>query len=274
MDKRMVLIGIVLLVVAFLVFLANNSVSTSLVTGLSNLSVSQNLTVLPYSYGYVVLPIQGNAQTFYILLSNFSKPINSYLFNSSAYTKWKSAVTANVPANGFDTAVSLERNGTFFIFRNSTLASVPSQLISNNKSVVYSTSENASYVNGTYYLVLDNTNGSESANSVVNAEIKYLAPITNSTLQTSKLSNISNSFQTALWLGVAFFFLLIAGIILLVFGFFRKRRDQLEAMPPPGKEKLKNDEVSKEYVDKLYSNLGRRTIHKTAKKPARKRRKH
>lgn len=271
MDKRLVYIGAAFLIAALLVFMVNNSLNTSILQGLQNLSVTQNMTVQKASFSSVTLPLPNDAQSFYVLLANFSKPVNAYLFNSSAYTSWSNAVSSNTPVPGLAKAVSLEGNGTFFIFRNASLASVPAILNGVSNTVnVYMTSPNATYKPGTYYFVIDNTNGSASTNSVVYARVKYLPPVTNSTIQTGAYGALSNEFQTAIELGAVFFFALVVGTVILIIGLMRKRKGEAE-IPPPGREKLEKDEVNPEYVEKLYRGIGRQRRRRTAARKKQKR---
>ena len=110
-----------------------------------------------------------------------------------------------------------------------------------------------------YYVVMDNTHGSKSTSEQVTTRAVYLPPADTVPSTNSALSGVSQSFQTEVDVGILFFILLIAGIIILVYGFFRGREPIKMFMPksyntPEAKEQRAKAE--QQYVNELYKESG------------------
>ncbi|MCW6160043.1 MAG: hypothetical protein LVQ95_03085 [Candidatus Micrarchaeales archaeon] len=254
MIKKIVYVGLIFLAAALIIFLVSGSISSAISQNLQGLSLTQNLTIPQKSFSFVAMPLT-NASTFYIAVGNFTKPLNVYLFNNSAFLSWKGSLTGNTPANPLAAAVGLEGKGAFFIYNSVTVATIPAYLGSANITPLYSTSLNKTYAAGNYYFVMDNTNGISSSMSV-NATVAYLPPLTNSSLKSGAFANIGSEFQQEVYLGVFFFIFLVVGVVVIVWGIMKKPKSEAEA-PAYGWKPAKKDEVNPNYVNQLYKNVGR-----------------
>ena len=182
----------------------------------------------------------------------------------SAYSKLR-----NSSMTGLDYAASLEGDGALVIYKNTTIASIPflSQLSQSGvqeTKPIYSINTSKPYAQGAYYIVIDNTNGSASANGAIAANIVVPTPLSNSTIAYFNKAQLS-----LLPYGTVFFVLLVAGIILIVYGYFKKPR---EPQPPAGAGGKTHTEHTTEKglpsdadINVLYRNIEKR---KRAKKGA------
>lgn len=270
MQKKIVYIGVALLILALIVFLESSSLTNTalqnttqnITQSLQRSSVTQNVVVQSDSFYVLPLPIT-NTTAFFLAVGNFSSRVNAYLFNGAGFGAWNSIVSGNTMAIGLNSAIDLEGRGALIIYRNVTFASVPPYIQEANVTPIYMS--NASIANvSTYYFVIDNTNGSASSSKQVDVTTKF------GSFQSSALSSLSG-LQTAFDLGLVFFVLLVAGLLALVLGILRKPKGDAE-MPPVGM-KLKKDEVNPAYVNRLYRNLRRRgkRAQRRSKRTARKR---
>lgn len=271
MIKKIVYIGLILLATALIVFMVSGGISSEISQNLQGLAQSQNLTIPQNSFSYVAMPLS-NSSTFYLAVANFSKPINVYLLNNSAFASWKSAVSGNTPVNSLGVAVSLEGKGAFYIYNSVTIATIPAYLGNANITPLYSASINKTYAAGNYYFVMDNTNDSSSALQV-QSRVAYLPPVTNSSLKTGAFANIGNEFQQEVYLGVFFFIFLVLGVIILVWGVMKKPKNEGEQAAPGWKPQTKG-ELNPKYVNQLYKNVRRkRPVSRKSKTAGKRKRK-
>ena len=176
-------------------------------------------------------------------------PVDFYLFNYSGFSKWASIAYAGNAPSGYSAALSLEGAGLLYGYKNARSATVPYTSSIDNVSPFYQTNATLlNSANGAYYAVVDNTNGSASSATQVKATILYQ----------SKPSSLTQG-QTASALGVlaagaGFFILLIAGIILIIYGLVKKQPQTAGTQAPQQKS-----DMSEEQVDQLYKNIKKKS---------------
>jgi putative Mn2+ efflux pump MntP len=101
---------------------------------------------------------------------------------------------------------------------------------------------------GTYYAVIDNGAGSESSSSQVNATLLY-----NSGNTSGKA--LSNFFLKEAALGITFFILLIAGGIVIIFGFVKKDKSKDAEMQTSATTQPKQKDMTDQQIDELYKKI-------------------
>lgn len=225
MKKKLVLIGVGLLVVAVVLFVLSGYLLTKGFSGNINFS---NVTVGAHNFSYTSIRYNksSSAVAIYALLGS---PANLYVFNSSTFTRWYGYMSVNkLSANGYQYAQTIDAN-SIYLFSNATIQVIP--LNFKNYPIT---------VNGSssLYVVIDNTAGSKSAATPVNASVSYI-PLNTSTVVTS----------AALGYGVLISGL--AGIILIIWGLVKK--DEQDKIKGPDKKAVSSDQ--KKYLDKLYKGV-------------------
>lgn len=226
MRKKFVFIGIGLLIAAAVLFVLSGYFLTSGFSGSVNYT---NIVVGAHNFSY--FPVNYNhsisALAVYTVLN---KPANLYLLNSSAFLKWDNYMKVNGSAvSGYEYVQRISQNSTY-IFNNATFEVIPLNL------KVSKLSANQS---GSVYVVIDNTKGSKSYSSSVNATISYV-PLSGSTVMLSA------------GLGYGVVVLGIAGIIGIIWGLLKKDDDTLGGKSDAKEDKTKEQ---KEYLDKLYKGV-------------------
>lgn len=163
-----------------------------------------------------------------------AKPINVYLLNITTYHLWSSHMLSAKSDSGVGYAQQLGVVSND-IFKNSSFAIIP---------VLVNSSKN--YSKNRVYVVMDNTFGSHSFNGSVNTTLSYF-PLHSSKLLVYEL------------LDVLAFVILIAGIIIIVWGLVRSGEPKMkEEMDKP----LTKDQKQKEYVDQLYKGVKKSKMKK------------
>lgn len=226
MKKKLALIGIVLIIAAVILFVLSGYLLSS---GVGNNIKLTNLTISPGSFSYVPIDYGGNISALAIY-AVMQKPTNLYILNNSTFNSWDTYVNGNASASGITRVQDLGVNSSH-IFKNATLEVIPIRLSNSPHS----------NISGTTYVVIDNTQGSNSSNIRFNASISYVE------------LHSSNLLLSAA-LGYAVFIIGIAGIIILIWGLVSK------APEPKGtdEEQKTKEQKDKEYVDKLYKGIKRR----------------
>ena len=237
MDKRIALIGVGLLILAIVLlvvlgFLFSGSAS-------KNLQVT-NLTVS--SHGFSYLPITYYSNTVAIAIYSITnKPANLYLMNGSAFNAWYSHMSNSINTSGIQLAENVGVNSTY-IYRNVTMQFI--QLLHGPAIAANST--------GKIYLVVDNTQGSKSYDSSLNATLSYYL------LQPSNLAATTALGYTFL-IGII---VVIAAIAVIIWGLVRKRQEKANTGNP-------KDDEQKSYLDQLYSGVKlnkRKKVRNSSKK--------
>ncbi len=254
MKKKFVYIGLVLIVAAFGLLLLAGSLLTSVASGLL---AEHNVTVSSMSFSYLQVILVNQTAIFGVVSS---KPVNFYVFNSTGFAVWSTEVNSGNAISGYATAVALEGKGLLFGYHNALIGTIPYSQVLGNATPFYNI--NASRMPaGTYYAVVDNTNGSASDSITFNSTILYPS-------QTSAAGYASRSASAIAVLasGAGFFVLLIAGIALILYGFFKKTPAQVAGMQTQaaGQAKPKGD-MSDEQIDQLYKNIKKKTGRKGKK---------
>jgi hypothetical protein len=252
-EKKIVYIGIAFIIASTVVILISGSTTSSITTGLQKYLITDNITIKSGGISSTSLSIPANS--FIFAFVDLNRSANIYLFNNSAYGVWKNETnTANSPT-GLENAKSLEGAGAFAIYRNATNATIPSGLGSSGSTPLYSVNQSQLFANGTYYFIIDNSNGSASSGSVVKGVIEYLPPFINSSFSSGVFAGLGSQLSEAVTLGIIFFVLFIVGIILVIYGLIKQPKNT--SLPPPkteqtGKLETKADQ---QYVDQLYKNI-------------------
>lgn len=252
MMKKFVYIGVILVVVALIILVLSGSLIS-----LKGVLTQANYTVSSGMFSYLSLTLAN--QSAILLAGSFSGPLNFYLFNSSAFSKWSAAVDSANALPGYQVAQSLKGAGLFFEYRNVTSIIVPYQQGVYNVTPLYSLNVSKGFPAGTYYAVMDNTPGSPSAGHAVNATLLYATQGS-----TSSNSAVSKFVDEEAALGLAFLILLIAGIIVIIIGFIKKpkmmvQQQQTTAGTVPSQQKTGKNEMSDEQIDKLYKKIKKKS---------------
>lgn len=228
MDKKIVLIGVALLIVAIILFFVSGYLSTS---GVKENVRASNITVKADGYTYLPVSYRSNLSVLavYALLSG---PTNFYLFNQSTYQKWSTYMNSNSSANGYNYAVSLGVNKAY-LQQNVSVTVLPLDV---KEPVVND------YFQQLIYVVVDNTHGSKSESQTINATLSYL-PLSNSSVV---------GFAA---LGYATVLLGLASIILIIWGALKKPKVVAVPGTAPKSKVSTKEQQQKEYVDRLYKGV-------------------
>ncbi|MCL5430306.1 MAG: hypothetical protein M1504_02405 [Candidatus Marsarchaeota archaeon] len=263
MIKKIVYIGVILIVAAAVVLLISGASAGGVVSGLKNLTKMQNFTVNGGAFAY--LPLQ-SVNSSLLAVGVLNHKVNVYLLNSTAFPLWENSVSNTLApggGNGLYSALQLEGKGAFLIYENATNVTIPANLQLGNFSAspaLYALNESL-YKNGMYYVVVDNTHGSASYSNQVIANFLYLLPPTNST-SAATIYNFNSTLGTLFILGVVFIVLLVAGIIVIAYGLLKKRQPTAETPTVKGGP-------TKEEVDRLYRGVGKPAAGRRARKKRR-----
>ena len=239
MKKTFVYLGIILMIASFAVVALSGSIVNP-----GKLITQKNLTVTSAGFSYVQFTIPNSLIVF--LVARMSKPANFYVLNGSGFAQWSSEVAAGNSPNGYNLATALDGAGTFFAYRNASEVLIPSTAKLYNSTPTYSYNSIGLVPAGTYYAVVDNTNGSRSSSSQINATVVYLPE------SSAGSGGLTSLVYDEAIIGLSFFILLIAGIIILIYGLLKKDSGLKSVML--GAEKKKG-EVSDDQIDELYRNI-------------------
>jgi hypothetical protein len=261
MIKKIFLIGLLLIVAAVAVLFIGSTLVVNTASVVGNQLKTTNVTITPGNFTYIALTAQ-NA-SYFVFLGKISSNANFYVFNQSGFSQWAGYIDANPKASGLSYAVSLEHKGVFVIYQNTMSPTVP-PLFGSNPSILYYFNTTASYSAGTYYFLVDNTNGSQSYSMPIAAELIYTPAINNQSLQSGALGAVPAALVTnELIIGSVFFVLLVAGILTTAYGALKKPPEQWEDVPKDKGTKPGQNKIDQKYVDDLYKGVDKR---KKAKK--------
>ena len=240
MKKKLVYIGIILIAAAFVAVALSGKV-----LNVSKLVTEKNLSVASGGFAYEQLTIANGSIVF--LVAKIQGPANFYVFNDTGFSTWTGEVDTGNSPNGYLRAAALDGAGAFFTFRNVSEVLIPSTTNLYNSTPTYEYNRTGIVPAGTYYAVVDNTNGSRSSASRVNATVFQL-PQTG-----AKGGGLSSFIYGEEIFGLTFFILLVAGIVLLIYGLIKK--DSSLSGVDRAKEERKKIGLSDEQVDELYKNI-------------------
>lgn len=250
MRKKFIYIGLILLAIAVVVFLAFVLVSP-FSGAVSKIITTYNVSASSGGFYYVPVVTSNSIRSLIYVALNSSA--NIYLFNTSTFQAWSSRMQGNATASGLAYARTLGPGSGALIESNVNVSQI---LLAENLSSAKLNGSVAglSGFNSTAYVVIDNTNGSRSRNTSVRGVVLYFG------LTQSNFSMYEGIGLEALAVGLAEIALVIAGIVLVIYGAIKKDPNiETEA----GAEKsaargAAKGETSKEYIDSLYKNVGRR----------------
>ncbi len=240
MDKRFVVIGIVLLVIGVGIWAGSNAsyvvLQRRLLAGTTVMTI--NMTAARESIATYRLNLSGAYLTTFIY--TLTPDANLYMFNASAYGRWREAI-ASGNASDLAAASALEGHGAIIVARNVSAGTY-------GNATAYSSYFNPKRpANETYYVVIDNTGSSASSNDIINATLLYTAtPLAALSVFVSGSSAIS---LDAVLPGMV---IVIAALVLMVYGAIKKRKtDNGDAQVPI----LSGKALTNEYVDELYKGV-------------------
>ncbi len=262
MDKKIFYTGLVLLLIGIVtVMIGGAAVSNTLSSSKLSTEVV-NMTVPVHGFNFTT--VQAINQSYFLALAKIAPKANFYLFNSSAFDAFQSyAHSASNSINGLNYSKSLEGKGALYIYSNATSATIPPVNSTNfTKPIYIGMNETSPFAPGTYYLVVDNTNGSASSVTGVYSSILVFLPFTKSSIQGNSVG-----WGVIAALGIAYV-LLIVGIALTIYGWVKKPAS--ESLRVVKEEKPAEGTTEKAYIEQLYKNIGKRQRPK-GKTPKRKR---
>ncbi len=257
MWKKVVLIGLVLILVSFAVALAGSSFIPNNPIISPNSLKATNVTVGPGSFSYVQL--SDTNQSFFYILASMSSNTNFYVFNQSGFSAWQNDIRTSNATSGLAYAISLEKSGAFLIYKNtSSVFMIPGVGVEQSPLVLYTYNGSAPYPTGSYYFVVDNTNQSPSYSQQVKASFIYTPPISVSATQ--------GAINELLYVGGASSIFFIAGIIVGLYGLIKKAPEKpLKDISASSGDTVKTaGSVDPKYVDQLYKGIDKK--RKKAKK--------
>lgn len=198
MQKKLVYIGIGLIILAILVIFIAPSVAIQFKTSTYNttLAANQLLTV----------PLNFSQEAFLLLVYKSNSTISFFVFNNSAYH------SLNTGSNIYPQAVALEGKGALSITPNSTVGSFPGA-ITNATSGSYFNPNSTILPPGNYYAVFQ-------GNPIKTTPLKYQINVNDS---------LSSNLLSIAALGVVFLIALVGGLIAIAYGIIRKDASSSEA---------------------------------------------
>jgi hypothetical protein len=257
MNKKIVIIGLLLVLASIGVLFIGGNLVLNNASLVSNQLKSANLTISAGNFSYVQLGAT-NA-SFFVLLAKLSNNANFYVFNQSGFSAWSAGVHSARGASGIRYAISLENKGAFMIYKNTSTPSVP-PLVSSDPSLIFAYNSSIPYPQGSYYFVVDNTNGSASSQMLMNAQFVYAPPINNQSIKSGALGSIPAALvNNELLVGGVFFILLVAGICVTLYGLVKKPPETPVDMLKKNTNAIPvSSKVDPKYVDALYRGVGKK----------------
>ncbi|MGC8687473.1 MAG: hypothetical protein ACP5RM_02105 [Candidatus Micrarchaeia archaeon] len=230
MIKKLVYIGIVLVILAFGIFYLSGSLTKSVLS--KNMELS-NLTIANDSYIAIPVSVRSNqSSAFTAVTFESNSSINAYMLNSSDYAEWINETKSNMSKGGLYYAKALDYKNNTALYLNKTVVST---ILSSNSS-------------GINYLVLDNTLGSASSGHKVLVELVVMP------LRSSSLLPFAG-------MDIGAIIIIIAGIIVIAYGIFKKGQPLVSAAVANAPQQ-KNDA----YIDELYKSIEKSKKHSKRKK--------
>lgn len=243
MRKNIVYVGIALLVIAVALLFVSGSV-----INVHGLLTEQNLTISSLSFSTIPISISNNSIP--LVIGRFSSDVNFYFFNSTGFSDWNRLMNRSNSPIGYATALSLKGYGLLFAYLNTTSVVLPYQTGVGNVTPAYFVNSSKGFSGGTYYAVIDNSKGSVSSANAVNATLLYNS-------QGSSSSAISHLVLEEAAFGISFFIFLVAGVIVLIYGFIKKpKTDGMAAMQTSAKTSGgKKEDMDEKEIDALYKRI-------------------
>lgn len=244
MDKRLLLLGIVLIIIGIAVAVSYSS------SNLSNIATTTKEAVAIAPNSIIYSPIAINVTNLvYIVYASGKEPLDFYLVNSSAFISVQPYLKSGIiPANLLS---SLEGRGLYMEVENSTEGIFPYNSSLNGQGFSSPAYYNNTLLSkGTYYMIYRNP-----GNVTANATYGYVLPNGALINSTTQLSSSGLGLE-----GGASALLLLAGIVLVIYSFISAGR--------PTQSAKQRDEA----IQKLYADIEKKERMKDAKRKSQRKR--
>ena len=197
MDKKLIYIGIGLLVLAVVLIFAAPSIAFQFNTS------TQNATLAPNQI--LTIPLNASKPSVFLIIYQASSGISFYFLNATAYN--------NINAYGglYQSAAAYEGRGTLEIVRNSSAGTFPGAF--SNASVGYFYKNSTILNPGKYYLIFQSHNHNSTS-------LEYQINVNNS---------LSSNLLPIALLGIVFMIALVGGIIAVAYGLFKNAAQEKNA---------------------------------------------
>ncbi|MDE1856056.1 MAG: hypothetical protein KGH49_02365 [Candidatus Micrarchaeota archaeon] len=222
MDKKIIVLGVIVFLAAFVI---GSLVVPSSLTGLVQFT-NQTIALQPNQLTATTYYL--NQTGFIILAYNSSQNLDFVVTNASGYVALRGYL--NNSAALLQRASALEGNGVYEMLLNTSVGAFPSQLFPVNAPVGSYLGQNVSlFPAGNYYAIFHNR-----ANATADVKLAY-----------DVASNIGPQASKVLETGIALFVIIVAGIVIIIYGIFRKPK-VVQATEP-----------DKKAIDDLYKHAGK-----------------
>ncbi|MDE1828451.1 MAG: hypothetical protein KGH65_04795 [Candidatus Micrarchaeota archaeon] len=223
MNKKIVIIGILLILAAFAAGIAVTPGTFGSIanTTLMNVSIgAQGSSSVPFIVG-----VNGLVSVIY----NSDSSVDFYFANSTAFKTLGPYQNSSLLLSQW--ARNLYGNGVYEIIPNSANGIFPNFAPQNSTSLNYSYASQNEFplAAGTYYAIFENSGNKSTV-------IQMISSISDS-------SRVAAGFSQFIKVGLVFFFALLAGIILIIYGILKKPKVQPAA---PAADQRKVDEIYKD----------------------------
>lgn len=238
MRKKIVYIGLALIAIAIASFFISGSLLGSTIR---NAILAENLTV--QAGGYTSLPLVLGNQSVLVVQAALNKPAYIYIFTNATFTKWVSGSKATKNFSGIAYAKLIAPNNSFV----GNPVAVAELVYPKNLSML------SSAANRSIDVVVDNTNGSPSSNSVISGQLEWVQ-VGAGAVGPYQIINVINVL------------LFISGIIIAIYGAIKKSPEAAATIGNTSKDATPN-KANQDYVNELYKNVdkGKQTATKKKK---------
>jgi len=281
MRKRVIYLG-VLFIFLSVVALAASSLNLQNplgqdIYGIANLTF-KNQTVGNSSFDSIAINL--NSTSTLIFSTKSYNRSNIYIMNTSAFLNWVNG-SYNEGFNGVAKALELKDKGIIAIYHNVLSAIFPTGMVPNATNATYVPEYESSYaINGTlpagsYYIVIDNTNGSASYSHALPVSLQYLHYPLTAPLSLLKGNSPLSSFLLTSSISVLLF---VMGFALIIVGIITKTKDRkmivegklvtvhrTKASAMPSSASI-GDNISDEQLDKLYKGVEAKHVRRSRRK--------
>lgn len=193
MRKKSLYIGLALIAVSIIVFIASGALLKNAGSGLKAINVTAGRD------NYTQVHVNQDNYSFTEILVAANSSTNIYLLNNSIYSAFNSYIAANKSRSGASYIAGIGLNRSYVFLHNTTAI-----------GYMVSLTQNPDIANG-FYVVIDNTAGSPSANQLVYASVQYIS------------YDYSQGYLLLAVLGVDFV-IFIAGIGFTIYGLVKKEK--------------------------------------------------
>ncbi len=235
MDKRVLLVGIVLIIISL--FVASEAVQPIFNAMQNTNATSQVISLMPHGASYLHIPL--NQSSVLVVAFTAGQNVSFYFMNRSAFTVMLPSITANRSLTM--QATGLEGNGIIETMQNYTSGSFPYESTPARPASVYVAPNTTLLGTGDYYAVFYDPS---QANTTV--LVKYnIVPL-------SAISPASTNFAVV---SILAFIIFLAGAVLTIYGLIRKPKTDQNTVSD-AKAASDKAEMQRE-VDRLYAGVGK-----------------